>query len=227
MPAPLLDLEAVKKLFEGPPHRPKHKLKWKLPEVRMTAQVEDAEKTVALVRKIAAFKAGGEFRETVYFKEHYPQIYSYFTVRADKKTENEKLLFDGYMLQEEEKIDVDLAVAFEVEQNLKSLGYDVLFPRELTEWAFLYLMLPVKVQDVDGFGAFVELALPATDVETDRKKAEKMADLFFKRLGFAKEQVVPTDIVTLQLVLLQQEMERQKQAEGPQGGLGAKQDFRL
>jgi len=197
-------------------HRPKHKLKWKLPEMRMTVQVEDAEKTVGQLKKMAIFKGGGEFRETVFFKEHYPQIYSYFTVRVDKKTENEKLLFDGYMLQEEEKIDVDLAVAYEVEQNLKSLGYEELFPRELTEWTFQHLALPVKAQDIAGFGAFVEIALPATDVEQDRRKHEKIADAFWKRLGFEKEQVVPTDIITLQLVLLQQEMERQQPA-GKQG----------
>ncbi len=191
-----------------PRKRPVHELKWKLPEAHLIAPVEDAEAMVAKVKKAGAqFKSGGEFMDIVHAKEYGEGVFAYFIVRTDKKTEKESLLFEGYMLQEDEKLGVDVAVGPELMENLQALGYQQALARELVEWQFQYLVFEVKVFEVSDFGSFFEVVLPSTAVERVREKHEKLAYAFFEKLGIKKDEVIPTDSITLQLV-----------SQNPQGG---------
>ncbi len=194
-----------------PRKRPVHELKWKLPEEHLLVQIKDAEETVGKIKKAGArFVSGGEFMDVVHAKEFGQGVFAYFIVRTDKKTENESLLFEGYMLQEEEKLGVGLAVGPEVMDNLQKLGYNQALAREIVEWSFSQLLLSVKVYSITDFGSFVEVVLPAVKVERDREKHEKLAHAFLEKLGVKKEEIIPTDVITLQLVTSMQ--------QAPQGG---------
>src|SRR3989344_3869774 len=104
-------IEGVMALL-GKKKPPLHQLKWKIPEARLTAIVKDAEEQIAILRHKARFIEGGEYADTVYYKEYGEGVYTYFIVRVDNKTQSEKLLFDGYMIQEEENLNLEVASAY-------------------------------------------------------------------------------------------------------------------
>lgn len=193
-----------------PKKRPVHKLKWKLPEQRFTAPVEDAEARVGALEKMTAkFVSGGEFMDVVHAKPYGEGVFAYFIVRTEKKTEDEHVLFDGYMIQEEEPLGLNLASSFSFMEDLEQLGYTQALQRAVTEWRFLVLPVKVAVFDVEGFGRFMEFALPATNYEADRKKQEKKLDDLLKKFGFKKEETLPTDVITLQWLSQQQEQSQE------------------
>jgi adenylate cyclase class IV len=189
-----------------------HELKWKIPESRSSAPLEDAETIVAQLRKTCAFKSGGEYYDTVYTKEYGDGVFAYFLVRTDKRTEKETLVFDGYMVQEEdEKLGLNLETGFEMMRNLASMGYKQEFSREVTEWNFTYHLLSVSVFDIADFGAFIQVSMPATKIESSRRLAEKSQDAFFAKMKVQKRDIIPTDVITLQVMLSRQAAEEQKQ----------------
>jgi len=189
-----------------PPKKPVHKLKWKLPEQRFSAPIEDAEARVGALEKMhAKFVSGGEFLDVVHAKAYGEGVFAYFIVRTEKKTEDEHVLFDGYMIQEEEPLGLNLASSFSFMEDLEQLGYKQSLQRAVTEWRFLVPPLKVAVFDVTGFGQFMEFALPATNYEADRKRQEKKLDELFKKFGFKAEETLPTDVITLQWLSQQQE----------------------
>jgi len=190
-----------------------HELKWKIPESRASAPLDDAETAVAQLRKFCVFKTGGEYYDTIYTKEYGDGVFAYFIVRTDKRTEKETLIFDGYMVQEEdEKLGFDLETGFEMMKNLASMGYKQEFAREVTEWHFSYHTLEIAVYDITDFGAFVQVSMPATKIEGTRKLAEKSLDAFFEKMKVQKRDIIPTDVITLQVMLSRQAAEEQKQA---------------
>ncbi|MBI5226046.1 hypothetical protein HY994_02280 [Candidatus Micrarchaeota archaeon] len=220
MELPTLDqLQALIPLL--PKKKPVHKLKWKLPEQRFCAPIEDAEKRVFELEKLKAkFVSGGEFMDVVHAKPYGEGVFAYFIVRTEKKTEDEHILFDGYMIQEEEPLGLNLSSSFSFMEDLEGLGYKQSLQRAVTEWRFLMLPVKVAVFDVEQFGAFMEFALPATNFENDRKRQEKKLDDLFKKFGLKKEDALPTDVITLQWLSQQQEA---AQGQGPdldQGGPG-------
>ena len=189
-----------------------HELKWKIPESRSCAPLQDAETAVAKLRKFCVFKSGGEYYDTIYTKEYGDGVFAYFIVRTDKRTEKETLVFDGYMVQEEdEKLGFTLETGFEMMRNLASMGYKQEFSREVTEWNFTYHLLSVSVYDITDFGAFVQVSMPATKIEGTRRLAEKSVDAFFDKMKVQKRDIIPTDVITLQVMLSHQAAEDQKQ----------------
>ncbi|MCX6767960.1 MAG: hypothetical protein NTY90_04520 [Candidatus Micrarchaeota archaeon] len=212
MPAKF-DLEVLRDFFLGKKKRkpPVHELKWKLPEERLTAPVEDAEDLVGKMKKHGRFIGGGEFLDEVHAKQYGEGVYSYFIVRTDKKTQKEKIIADAYMLREEEKLGMEVESAYEIAENLDEIGYKTIFSREVTVWSFLSGALAVNVYSVTGFGDFVEVSLPATKLDAVRKKNEEQAQKLFEKLGIKKEELVPTDAITLQYTVMMQ------QAEGAAG----------
>lgn len=208
---------------------PKHELKWALPEARLTAPIEDAEKMVgALKKNKARFVGGGEFFDIVHAKQYAEGIFSYFILRIDKKTQHEKLFADAYMLQEEDRLGAEVTATHYVDEDLEKLGYKKVFEREVTEWRFVYGAIRAGVFDVAGFGAFLEIALPETKFVKVREANEKTAFDLFKKLGFEKERVIPTDVITLQMVSVSQEQAPQKTqvARGGGAALGGKNLFK-
>jgi len=195
-------------LFKPKPRRPVHELKWKISEMRLTAPVEDSASVIAVLKKHAKFVGGGEFVDAVHVKEFGENVFAYFFVRTDKKTEQETLLFDGYLLQEDERLGVDVASAYSMMQNLEKLGYKEEFSREFTLWKFFYIGLTVNVLDITDFGVFVEVSLPATKFVKSRDLNEKTAFKLFEKLGVKKDDVIPTDVATLQLVSLRSQQEK-------------------
>ena len=170
------DLSRLLETLSGRKKPVVHELKWKIPESRSSAPLEDAETAVAQLRKLCAFKSGGEYYDSVYTKEYGDGVFAYFLVRTDKRTEKETLVFDGYMVQEEdEKLGFDLETGFEMMKNLASMGYKQEFAREVTEWHFSYHLLSVSVFDIVDFGAFVQVSMPATKIEGTRRLAESGA----------------------------------------------------
>ncbi len=213
----LLTLEQLQALIPFlPKKKPVHKLKWKLPEQRFSVPVEDAEARVAVLEKLKfRFVSGGEFMDVVHAKPYGEGVFAYFIVRTEKKTEDEHVMFDGYMIQEEEPLGLNLSSSFSFMEDLEQLGYKQSLQRAVTEWRFLALPVKVAVFDVDGFGQFMEFALPATNYEDERKRQEKKLDDLFKKFGFKKEEALPTDVVTLQWLSQQQEAQGQDPT-GPQ-----------
>lgn len=203
----ILSLFTVKKA-------PVHELKWKLPEERLTAQLPDTAPIISVLRKRAAFLGGGEFIDTIYAKEFGQNVFAYFFLRTDKKTESEQLLFDGYMLEEEERLGMEVESGFRIKENLAQMGYEEAFARDITLWRFRYGIINATVYDVADFGAFIEVAVPATKFVKSREAMEKAAFLLFAKIGVKKEEIIPTDVATLQLVTLREEQE--KQAQQPQ-----------
>lgn len=188
--------------------RPKeHKLKWKLPEQRLSVPIKDAEETVGkLEKKIKArFLGGGEYADVVHAKEFGEGIFAYILVRTDKKTEEETVIAETYMLQEEEKLGFDVASAYKIIDDLKDMGYEEVLQREYTVWRFQHFEIPAVVYSVNGFGDFLELALPATNFAHQRERTEKKAFELLEKLGFKKEEAIPTDVITLQMAGAAQE----------------------
>lgn len=193
--------------FLPKPRAKTHTLKWPLPELRYTAPVDDAEALVAKLKKEkAAFVSGGEFSDVVHAKAYGP-AFAYFIVRTDKKTQKEFVLFDGYMLQEGDRLGSEVTAGSYIARDLEELGYQRALARELTEWRFALGVLRVAVYEVDGFGAFLEVALPEAKTEKAREIQDKACKTLFKRLALKIEDAAPTDALTLQLV---------SQANGPQ-----------
>ncbi|MBI2445858.1 hypothetical protein HYV43_05720 [Candidatus Micrarchaeota archaeon] len=199
-----------------PKKKPVHKLKWKLPEQRFSVPVEDAEARVGVLEKLKyKFVSGGEFMDVVHAKQYGEGVFSYFIVRTEKKTEDEHVLFDGYMIQEEEPLGLNLASSFSFMEDLEQLGYKQSLQRSVTEWRFLVPPVKVAVFDIEGFGQFMEFALPATNFQNERQKQEKKLDDLFKKFGFKKEDALPTDVITLQW--LSQQQEAPNAGQGPAG----------
>lgn len=204
-----LDLGALKDLL-GEKKKPVHKLKWGLPEVRLSAPLEDAEATVGTLKKMGLlFSGGGEYLEEVHYKDYGNNVFAYYILRTDKRSQEETVHFDGYMLQEEDRLGMDVTNAFTVAKSLEKIGYQFGFMRELEVWSFRALTRPVTVFEIKEAGDFIEAALPATKIASVRDKDEKWAESFFDKLKIRKEDVFPTDVMTLQLVsMLQPPTER-------------------
>ncbi|MFA5246542.1 MAG: hypothetical protein WC408_01470 [Candidatus Micrarchaeia archaeon] len=206
------DFSKVLEFFSGRKKPVVHELKWKIPESRSCAPLEDAETTVAQLRKLCIFKAGGEYMDTIYTKEYGDGVFAYFIVRTDKRTEKETLIFDGYMVQEEdEKLGLNLETGFEMMRNLTSMGYKQELGREVTQWDFTYHMLSVSVFEIADFGAFMQVCVPATKIESARRLSEKANNLFFEKMKVQKRDIIPTDVITLQVMLARQAAEEQQQ----------------
>ena len=215
-------LESIASMFKGK-KPPVHELKWKLPEERLTIAVDDANKHIAFLRRKAKFIAGGEFVDTIHAKMYGENTYAYYIVRTEKKTEKEFLLFDGYMIQEDDRIDTEIQSAYSMEKYLTQMGYEAKFQREVTEWRFSAGIIGIKVVSITDFGDFIEIALPGTKFEKSRELAETYAFSLFNKMGFTKEEVIPTDIITLQLAQIQEAQAAQTQPEEtsePKGKLG-------
>ncbi|MFH1056717.1 MAG: hypothetical protein V1717_02905 [Candidatus Micrarchaeota archaeon] len=177
-----------------------HELKWKLPEVRITFEVKDAEKIVYDLKKNkAVFVSGGEFFDVIHAKQYGESVFAYFLVRSEKKTQKETLLFDGYMLQEEDKLGFELQSSYSMIEELEKLGYKEVLAREVEEWNFNFGVVKIKVLDVSKFGSFAEFALPETKFDRAREAQEKTLETLLKKLSLDKNDGVPTDAITLQL----------------------------
>lgn len=185
--------------------KPKHLLKWSLPEARLTIPIEHCNKTVSALEKVRArFVGGGVFNDVVHAKSYAEGVFAYFIVRTDVRTEKEELFADAYMLQEEDKLGLDLTAGFPVDEDLGKLGYSRALERRVEEWRFTYAAIRACVFDVAGFGKFLEIALPATKIEKAREASEKVAFALVAKLGLKKEDVIPTDVITLQILSQQQ-----------------------
>jgi len=192
-------------IFKPKPRKPLHELKWKIPEARLTVPLEEATPVIAVLKKHAKFTGGGEFVDSVHVKEFGENVFGYFFVRTDKKTEEETLLFDGYMLQEDERLGMEVSSGYEMIHDLDKLGYKEEFSREFTLWRFSYLGLQIKVLDISGFGTIMEIALPATKFVKTHELAEKNAFKLLEKLGVDKEQAIPVDVATLELVSVREQ----------------------
>src|SRR3989344_3273031 len=218
------DLDLMKALFP-PKKKPVHTLKWGLPEARYTAALEDVEKKIPLMKKSARFAGGGEYIEEIHAKDYGNGIYAYFVVRIDKKTEEELVFSEAYMLREEDKLGFDAMDAVKISGDFDRMGYKHLFDREIMVWSFRSIARVINAFDITDFGNFVEVGLPATKIASVRDIDEKWKDGFFEKLGVKKPDIIPTDPITLQLVTMmdsqQQEEFSKKQAAGPGGAEGA------
>ncbi|MGB9577251.1 MAG: hypothetical protein ACP5O3_00525 [Candidatus Micrarchaeia archaeon] len=194
---------ALLKIFAPKPKV--HVLKWKIPEARFIAPLEDAAPAIAALKKSAVFTGGGQFNDVVYVKEFGENVFAYFFVRTDAKTQEEKLVFEGYMLEEEEQLNLSVESGYRMRESLKQMGYEEAFSRDFTEWRFKYGTLTAVVYDVAGFGCFLEVAVPATKIAKAREALEKTALKLFEKIGVSKEEVIPTDVTTLQLIMSRQE----------------------
>ncbi|NYZ77774.1 hypothetical protein H0N96_00015 [Candidatus Micrarchaeota archaeon] len=209
--------------FLLPKRKPKHELKWPLPEMRLTVPLEDAEKTVGALKKAhARFASGGEFIDIVHAKQYAEGVFAYFIMRTDKKTEKETLFADAYMLQEDERLGIEVSASYSVIEDLEKLGFKKSLEREVTEWRFFYATIRVAVFDIPGLGAFLEIALPQTKFEKAREASEKTAFALLAKLGFKKEEVIPTDVITLQL-LSQKQAEEQEQPQAKSQARGGRE----
>lgn len=187
-----------------------HKLKWKIPEVRYTAPIEDPDKTVYAVEKVlkARFTGGGEYFESVHAKTFGQGVFAYILVRTDKKTERETVAAEAYMIQEEDVLGFDVTSGPTLDQDLETLGYHYAFNRDYEVWSFKSLNIPITVFDIEGFGSFIEIALPATDIDSQRDRDEKRVMDMFKKLGISEKDILPADVVTLQMLSNQEQYEK-------------------
>ena len=192
-----------------------HKLKWKLPEERITFPVEDADQAVGWVksRLHARFTGGGEFFETVYSKEFGEGVFGYFLVRTDKKNERETVVAESYMLQEEDRLGVDVSSGFKIMQDFKQMGYQEAFQREYKVWWFRQLEIGITIYDISEFGAMVEFALPQTYYTKQREMSEKKLFDAVAKMGLEKQDGVPTDSITLQMMEMRQAEEEMKRQQ--------------
>lgn len=187
--------------FLLPKKRAEHELKWKLPEARLVFVVKDAEKAVYDLKKNkAVFVSGGEFFDVVHAKQYGQDTFAYFIVRTEKKTGKEFLSFDGYMLQEEDKLGFEVQSSYSMIEQLDKLGYKEVLARELQEWDFNFGVLRVKALDIKDLGALVEFALPETKFERAREAQEKTLDILLAKMNLKKEEGMPTDAITLQML---------------------------
>ncbi len=180
-----------------------HELKWKLPEQRFSFEIPDAEKAVYNLKKNkAVFVSGGEFFDVIHAKQFGDNsgIFAYFIVRSEKRTQKETLLFDGYMLQEEDRLGFEVQSSYSMIEQLDKLGYQEAFARELEEWNFNFGVLRIKVLDIAKIGSFMEFALPETKFDRAREAQEKTYNLLLSKLGLDKKKAVPTDAITIQLM---------------------------
>lgn len=184
------------------PKKPtQHELKWKLPEQRISFEIPDSEKMVyALKKNKCIFAKGGEFTDVIHVKQFGEAVFAYFIVRTEKRTQKETLFFEGYMLQEEDKLGFEVQSSYSMMEQLESLGYSEAFPRELQEWNFNFGVLRIKVVDITGFGNFIEFALPETKFQRAREAQEKTLELLLKKLELDRKKSVPTDVTTIQLM---------------------------
>ncbi|MFH0922891.1 MAG: hypothetical protein V1811_02420 [Candidatus Micrarchaeota archaeon] len=186
--------------------KPKHELKWKLPEVRLSIPIEDAEKTVYELKKNKArFASGGEFTDVIHAKKYAENVYAYFLVRTEKKTEKETLVADPYMLQEEDTLGTEVQSSYSMIEDLEKMGYKTVFTRAITEWRFSYGLLRAAVFQIEGFSSFIEIALPPTKIESVREMQEKQSFSLIEKLGFKKEDVIPLDVITIQMLESQEQ----------------------
>ncbi|HEV8289649.1 MAG TPA: hypothetical protein VGQ00_01710 [Candidatus Norongarragalinales archaeon] len=208
-------LDWISNLFK--PKTLEHALKWPLPEERFSSEIEDAEQTVGTLRRFGArFLAGGEFDDVVYRKAFGEGVYAYFIVRTDKKTGDEKLIFDGYMLQEEERLNIEVESGFATAESLAGLGYEKALERSLSLWSLSFMGLSVMVYAVDDFGDYIEVAVPPTKFAKQREAQDKTALSIFEKLQINKDDLVPLDVITLQIAELE-EAEQAQQAQQPGG----------
>ncbi|MBI3587875.1 hypothetical protein HY995_04015 [Candidatus Micrarchaeota archaeon] len=190
-----------------------HKLKWKLPEARLSFPLQDAEETVGLLEKKvhAKFLGGGEYSEVVHAKQFGEGVFSYLLVRTDRKTEEETVVAETYMVQEEEKLGLEVTSAYKMMEDLQELGYEEALAREYTVWRFASLEIPLAAFSIEEFGDFLEVALPATNFVHQRERSEKRAYELVAKLGLKKEDAIPTDVITLQMA---GEMEKAQKGKG-------------
>ncbi len=216
------DLDLMKQLFPQA-KKPAHTMKWGFPEARYTAPVDDIEKKIPILKKSCKFAGGGEFREEVHAKEYGQGVYAYFVVRTDVKTEEETIFADAYMLREEEKLGFDIQQAYKISEDLDKMGYQHVFDREITVWSFRSVLRNVNAFSVAEFGDFIEVGLPATKLQSMRDIDEKWVFPFFEKLGIKKEDAIPTDPITLQLMtMLQAQEEAEVQQAKGKGSAGVK-----
>ena len=205
------------------PKKPKmHELKWKLPEMRVTFPIKDAEKMVyALKKNKAVFAGGGEYFDIVHSKQYGEGgVFAYFIVRSEKLTQKETLMFDGYMLQEEDRLGFEVQSSYSIAEQLDKLGYNEALAREIEEWNFNFGVIKIKVVDIDNFGKFIEFALPETKFDRAREAQQKTLDLLIKKLSLNKDEAIPTDVITLQLAENAQQAQEGQQNPGGQTGQG-------
>jgi adenylate cyclase class IV len=185
-----------------------HKLKWKLPEERITCPIEDADKTVQMLEKKlkAKFLGGGSFSEVVHAKPYADGVFAYLMVRTDTRTQEETVVSDGYMIQEEDiHLGMDVTSAFKIDEDLISMGYQPAFSRVYKAWKFGFFEIVCTVYDIESFGTFLEIAIPATNFSKARERAEKRASDLLAKLSIDANQSVPTDVTTLQLMQQQED----------------------
>ena len=195
--------------FLFPKKQKMHELKWKLPEVRMVFSVKDAEKAVFDLKKNkAVFASGGQYFDVIHAKQYGEGVFAYFIVRTEKLTQKETLLFDGYMLQEEDRLGFEVQSSYSMIEELDKLGYSEAAARELQEWNFTFGAVRIKVSDIKGFGEFIEFALAETKIDRAREAQEKTLEILLKKLGFDKKEAVPTDTITLQLASAEDNQKR-------------------
>ncbi len=186
-----------------------HALKWSVPEARKTVGIEDVNKAIEVLKAKARFIGGGQFKDIVYSKQFGESVFAYFIVRTDARTGEEKLLFDGYMLEEEEKLNMDVSSSYAIMPNLEKMGYFEVFERSITLWSFIYLNLTVNIYSVDGFGDYLEITLPQTKIENARKLAENNVLKILHLVGSSQSEVIETDVITLQLSKILEEQQKQ------------------
>jgi hypothetical protein len=190
----------------------------------LTIPIEHCNKTVASLEKAKArFTGGGVFNDVVHAKQYADGVFAYFIVRTDVRTERESLFADAYMLQEEDKLGLNLTAGFPVDEDLAKLGYSRALERRVEEWRFTHATIRAAVFDVQGFGKFLEIALPATKIEKAREASEKIAFTLIAKLGLHKEDVIPTDVITLQMLSTQQAPRGAREAGEAREAQGARE----
>ena len=209
-------------LFKKKPVGKQHELKWKLPEMRITFPINDAEKIVyALKKNKCVFTAGGEFFDIIHSKPYGDGgVFAYFIARSEKLTQKETLLFDGYMLQEEDRLGFEVQSSYSIAEQIDKLGYKEVLTREVEEWSFNFGVIKIKVADIDGFGSFIEFALPETKFDRAREAQQKTLEILLKKLVLNKDEGIPTDVITLQLAEAAQQAQDGQQNQGGQQGQG-------
>ena len=110
------------------------------------------------------------------------------------------MLFDGYMIQEEEKLNLEVASAYTIQPYLEKLGYKKAFDRSVTTWQFVAGIIAITVYSIDDFGDFIEVSLPPTKFVKTREAAENFAFSLFEKMNVKKDNVIPADVNTLQLL---------------------------
>ncbi len=185
-----------------------HKLKWKIPEQRICAPIENPMDIVSIMEKKikAKFLGGGQYSDIVHVKEYGQEIFSYIFLRTDSRNEEETVVADGYMIQEDDiKLGFDVSSASTIDTNLAAMGYSAVFERSYKIWKFGYYNSIVNIYDIDKFGSFVEINLPATNFEKARENDSKILEKLLGILNIKEDVILATDVTTLQLLSEMQE----------------------